>query len=239
MSTEQQTVENWHHGPGVTQREPVCFPSKDGERTGGKHVRCQLAFVWSPAAARCYFAPYLLGVSVLQHTAFHGRTHVYAHAPPTPPAPARPRPRPCPRPCARPCACVLQGPTWRPSAPWMCVCVLEACFIPSRQSQTLDQVGPRQRGWGWLEASAWPWRGPRPPAGPPPRGPRLGRASPSVLTETRPSLLQKSRTAIRRTHEHETAELRHNRNPLPTRVPEPRAAEKPRRGSKELRQPRP
>lgn len=190
------------------------------------------------------------GCSVLLCSLSPGRLSVAAHGfsrqnarvrprPAHTPAPARPRPRPCPRPCARPCACVLQGPTCRPSAPWMCVCVLEACFIPSRQSQTLDQVGPRQRGWGWLEASAWPWRGPRPPAGPPPPGPRLGRASHSVLTETRPSLLQKSRTAIRRTHEHETAELRHNRNPLPTRVPEPRAAEKPRRGSKELRQPRP
>lgn len=119
------------------------------------------------------------GCSVLLCSLSPGRLSVAAHGfsrqnarvrprPAHTPAPPWPRPRPCPRPCARPCACVLQGPTWRPSAPWMCVCVLEACFIPSRQSQTLDQVGPRQRGWGWLEASAWPWRGPRPPAGPPP-----------------------------------------------------------------------
>lgn len=238
MSTEQQTVENWHHGPGVTQREPVCFPSKDGERTGGKHVRCQLAFVWSPAAARCYFAPYLLGVSVLQHTAFHGRTHVYAHAPPTPPPRPGPAPGPAHAPAHAPARAFSRGPRGVPRRRG-CVC---ACWRPV--SFRVGRVRPwtrlapgRGAGAGWRRL---PGRGGVPALQQgPPRGPRLGRAAPSVLTETRPSLSQKRRTAIRRTHEHETAELRHNRNPLPTRVPEPRAAEKPRRGSKELWQPRP
>lgn len=239
MSTEQQTVENWHHGPGVTQREPVCFPSKDGERTGGKHVRCQLAFVWSPAAARCYFAPYLLGVSVLQHTAFHGRMHVYAHAPPTPPprpgpAPALPTPLRTPLRLRSPGAHVA-------SLGAVDVCVRVGGLFHSESAESdLGPGRPQAEGLGLAGGVCLAMAGSPPSSRPPrPPGPRLGRASPSVLTETRPSLLQKSRTAIRRTHEHETAELRHNRNPLPTRVPEPRAAEKPRRGSKELRQPRP
>lgn len=120
------------------------------------------------------------------------------------------------------------------------VCVRVGGLFHSESAESdLGPGRPQAEGLGLAGGVCLAVAGSPPSSRAPPRGPRLGRASPSVLTETRPSLLQKSRTAIRRTHEHETAELRHNRNPLPTRVPEPRAAEKPRRGSKELRQPRP
>lgn len=184
------------------------------------------------------------GCSVLLCSLSPGRLSVAAHGfsrqnarvrprPAHTPAPPWPRPRPCPRPCARPCACVRSPGAHVASLGAVDVCVRVGGLFHSESAESdLGPGRPQAEGLGLAGGVCLALVG-SPPSS------RLGRASPSVLTETRPSLLQKSRTAIRRTHEHETAELRHNRNPLPTRVPEPRAAEKPRRGSKELRQPRP
>lgn len=183
----------------------------------------------------CSLSPGRLSVAV------HGFSRQNARVRPRPahtPAPPWPRPGPAHAPAHAPARAFSRGPRGVPRRRGcVCACWRPVSFRVGRVRPWTRSAPGRGAGAGWRRL---PGRGGVPALQQgPPRGLRLGRASPSVLTETCPSLLQKSRTAIRRTHEHETAELRHNRNPLPTRVPEPRAAEKPRRGSKELRQPRP